>query len=164
MLIANTPKERRLRRADVPWFPPIFLLFSPEFTISKRQEPCYGVSLASFLSSPEEENQKATAAGKLARALAASSARISCCFFQPYFPLRRAKSSRRGRRGPQNRGLGGSEKPADAGDPGAQPVNPLREAGKLQAAPTALPPARHSRLLGLCTSSRDLLGGDPTPR
>lgn len=110
----------------------------------------------------KKKNQKATAAGKSSPALGASSACVSCCFFKPHFPLRRAR---------REEGAGditgvceGTQKPVDEGDRRAQPVSPLWEAGKLQAAPTALPPARHSRLLGLCSSCWDPLGGDPTPR
>lgn len=162
MLIANTPKERRLQVADAPLFP-IFLPLFPEFPISKRHQPCHGVGLAHFLPSPKGGgHKKATAAGKSTRALGASSARVSCCFFKPHFPLRRA---RREQGEDDSTGVcEGIQKPADKSDPGAQPVSPLWEAGKLQAAPTALPPARHSRLLGLCSSSWDPLGGDPTPR
>lgn len=52
MLIANTPKERRLQVADAPLFP-IFLPLFPEFPISKRHQPCHGVGLAHFLPSPK---------------------------------------------------------------------------------------------------------------
>lgn len=87
-------------------------------------------------------NQKATAAGKSARALGASSARVSCCFFKPHFPLRRAH---REESASDNTGVcEGTQKPADAGDPGAQPVSPPPGGGK--AASRAHRPAPSSPL------------------
>lgn len=147
MLIANTANERRLQVADAPLFP-IFLPFSPDFPISEKHQPCHGVGLAHFLPSPKggRIKKQQLLANPLRRW--APPPRVSCCFFKPHFPLRRAR---------REKGAGditgvckGTQKPVDEGDRGGQPVSPLWEAGKLQAAPTALPPARHSRLLGLC--------------
>lgn len=161
MLITNTPREHRLQVADAPWLP-ILLPLPREFTVSKRHQPCHGVGLAHFLPSLKgEKNQKQQLLAN-PLALGASSARVSCCFFKPHFPLRRAH--REEGAGDSTAVCEGTQKPVDAGHPGAQPVSPLWEAGKLQAAPTALPPARHSRLLGLCSDSWDPLGGNPTPR
>lgn len=141
-----------------------FCLSSLNFLFPKDTSPV--TVLVWLISYPRQRgggrHKKATAAGKSARALGASSARVSCCFFKPHFPLRRA---RREQGEDDSTGVcEGIQKSADKSDLGAQPVSPLWEAGKLQAAPTALPPARHSRLLGLCSSSWDPLGGDPTPR
>lgn len=151
MLTANTPKERRLRGADVPWFPPIFLLSSPEFTISKRYKPvAVLVWPASYPRQRRKIKKQQLLANWLGRWPLPPCARVSCCFFQPYFPLRRAESSRRGRRRSQNRGLGGSEKPEDASDSGISARQPAPGGGKATSrahrpAPSALLPATGTR-------------------
>lgn len=158
MLIASTPKERSLQVTDAPLFP-FFLPLSPEFPISKRHQPCHGVGLAHFLPSPKRGggNQKATAAGKSARALGASSARVSCCFFKPHFPLRRAH---REESASDNTGVcEGTQKPADAGDPGAQPVSPPPGGGKAASrahrpAPSSPLPAARTLLILLGSARR----------
>lgn len=151
MLTANTPKERRLRGADVPWFPPIFLLSSPEFTISKRYEPvAVLVWPASYPRRRRKIKKQQLLANWLGRWPLPPCARVSCCFFQPYFPLQRAESSRRGRRRSQNRGLGGSEKPEDASDSGISARQPAPGGGKATSrahrpAPSAPLPATGTR-------------------
>lgn len=151
MLIANTPKERRLRVADVPWFPPIFLLSSPEFTISKRYEPCHGVSLASFLSSPEEENQKATAAGKLARALATSSARARLLLLLPaLLPFTKSEELEKRKARVTEQGTGRVREARGRGLPGSTARPPAPGGGKATSrahrpAPSAPLPAAGTR-------------------
>lgn len=163
MLIASTPKERSLQVTDTPLFP-FFLPLSPEFPISKRHQPCHGVGLAHFLPSPKRGGgikKRQLLANPLGRwapppraSPVASSSLTSLC---EELAERRARATTQGSaRGPRSQQTRATREPSQ--------LAPLQEAGKLQAAPTALPPARHSRLLGLCSSSWDLLGGDPTSR